>query len=171
MTRTDPELFALVRERLFTAVIGDVMDAVGLTRQFLPPHVRPLDHDMVIVGRAMPVLDVDCSGEEVGHTGKPEPFGLMLRALDDLQEGEVYVAAGGTPRYAQWGGLMSTRARRLGANGAVLDGFHRDTREIRQLGFPVFLRGQLRTGPTPKGPRRRLPLQSRIRQRRGGRTR
>ncbi len=32
MTRTDPELFALVRERLFTAVVGDVMDAAGLTR-------------------------------------------------------------------------------------------------------------------------------------------
>jgi len=138
MTRTDPELFALVRERLFTAVIGDVMDAAGLTRQFLPPSIRPLDPAMVVVGCAMPVLEADCFGEELGHTGKPEPFGLMLRALDELREGEVYVAAGASPRYALWGGLMSTRARHLGAAGAVLDGFHRDTREIRALGFPVF---------------------------------
>ena len=123
------------------AVIGDVMDAAGLTRQFLPPHVRPLDPDMVVVGRAMPVLDVDCAGEEVSHSGRPEPFGLMLRALDELQEGEVYVASGGSPTYALWGGLMSTRARRVGATGAVLDGFHRDTREIRGLGFPVFSAG------------------------------
>ena len=36
---------------------------------------------------------------------------------------------------------MSTRARSLGSAGAVLDGFHRDTREIRQLGFPVFSQG------------------------------
>lgn len=141
MTRMDPELFALVRERLFTAVIGDVMDAAGLTRQFLPPHIRPLDPAMVIVGRAMPVLEADCWGEDLGHAGKPEPFGLMLRALDELREGEVYIAAGASPRYALWGGLMSTRARHLGAGGAVLDGFHRDTREIQALGFPVFSTG------------------------------
>jgi regulator of RNase E activity RraA len=36
---------------------------------------------------------------------------------------------------------MSTRARALGANGVVLDGFHRDTRETLQLGFPVFSHG------------------------------
>lgn len=141
MTRMDPELFAIVRERLFTAVIGDVMDAAGLTRQFLPPHIRPLDPAMVVVGRAMPVLEADCWGEDVGHSGKPEPFGLMLRALDELRGGEVYIAAGSSPQYALWGGLMSTRARRLGAAGAVLDGFHRDTREIQALGFPVFSAG------------------------------
>jgi regulator of RNase E activity RraA len=36
---------------------------------------------------------------------------------------------------------MSTRARHLGAQGAVLGGFHRDTREILELGFPVFSTG------------------------------
>lgn len=141
MTQTDPELFALVRERLFTSVIGDVMDAAGLTRQFLPPSIRPIDPAMVVVGRAMPVLEADCAGEQVGPSGKPEPFGLMLRALDELQNGEVYVATGASPEYALWGGLMSTRAFRLGAAGAVLDGFHRDTREIQALGFPVFSTG------------------------------
>ncbi len=65
----------------------------------------------------------------------------MLRALDDLGPGEVYVATGGSPRYALWGGLMSTRAQSLGAHGAEMDGFHRDTREIRKLGFPAFSRG------------------------------
>ncbi len=32
---TGDELIATIRERLFTAVIGDVMDAAGLTSQFL----------------------------------------------------------------------------------------------------------------------------------------
>jgi 4-hydroxy-4-methyl-2-oxoglutarate aldolase len=141
MTRPDAELFALVRERLFTAVVGDVMDVAGLTRQFLPPTVRALRPDMVVVGRAMPVLEADCAGQEIGHSGRAEPFGLMLRALDELKEGEVYVAAGASPRYALWGGLMSTRAQKLGATGAVLEGFHRDTREVLGLGFPVFSAG------------------------------
>jgi regulator of RNase E activity RraA len=89
----------------------------------------------------MPVLEADCSGEFVGHAGRPEPFGLMFRALDDLKAGEVYVCTGASPRYALWGGLMSTRARLLGAAGAVVDGFHRDTREILALDFPVFSSG------------------------------
>ena len=137
----DATLFRLVRERLFTAVIGDVMDAAGLTRQFLPPDIRGLHPDMVAVGRAMTVLEADCSGEHVGHSGRPEPFGLMFRALDEMHAGEVYIAAGGSLRYAFWGGLMSTRAKSLGAAGAVLAGYHRDTREILSLGLPVFSMG------------------------------
>ena len=34
---TDEALLATIREKLFTAAIGDVMDLMGLTRQFLPP--------------------------------------------------------------------------------------------------------------------------------------
>jgi 4-hydroxy-4-methyl-2-oxoglutarate aldolase len=137
----DNALFGTIRERLFTAVIGDVMDRHGLTRQFLPPEIRTLDPDGVLAGRAMPVLEADCCGDAIGHSGAADPFGLMLRALDDLRPGEVYVAVGASPRYALWGGLMSTRAQSLGAHGAVMDGFHRDTREIRKLGFPVFSHG------------------------------
>jgi regulator of RNase E activity RraA len=137
----DAELFATIRERLFSAVIGDVMDAQGLIRQFLPPTIRPLVPEMVVVGRAMPVLEADCCGEVVGHTGRAEAFGLMFRALDDLTAGEVYICTGASPRYALWGEMMSTRARALGASGAVVDGFHRDTRGILALGFPVFSSG------------------------------
>ena len=138
---TDQDLFDTIRSRLFTAVIGDVMDARGLIRQFLPPGIRALRPDMVIAGRAMPVLEADCVGEGTGHAGKAEAFGLMFRALDDLRAGEVYICTGGSPRYALWGGLMSTRARMLGAAGAVVDGFHRDSREILALDFPVFSSG------------------------------
>jgi regulator of RNase E activity RraA len=139
--KDDAALFATIREKLFTAVLGDVMDAEGLTRQFLPPEIRALHPDMVVVGRAMPVLEADCAGEVVGHAAEKQPFGLMFRALDDLKPGEVYVATGASLRYALWGEMMSTRAAKLGATGAVVDGFHRDTRGILGLGFPVFSRG------------------------------
>lgn len=137
MTASDDEaLFATVRDRLFTAVLGDVMDGQGFRRQFLPPAIRPLRPDGVLVGRAMTVQEEDVAGSDTG-----EPFGLMFKALDDLRRGEVYVCTGASPAYALWGGLMSTRARALGAVGAVVDGFHRDTREILELDFPVFSQG------------------------------
>ena len=59
--------------------------------------------------------------------------GLMLEALDDLRPNEVYVATGGSFRYAFWGELMSTRARYLRAAGAVLNGFVRDADGIEAL--------------------------------------
>ena len=62
----DAELFRTVRERLFTAVIGDVMDAAGLTRQFLPPEIRALRPGDVLVGRAMPVLEAGLRRERGG---------------------------------------------------------------------------------------------------------
>jgi len=137
----DPARLELIRTKLFTAVLGDVMDTRGLTRQFLPPEIRALDPDMVIAGYAMPVLEADCCGDIESHGGRSNPFGLMLRALDELKRDEVYICTGGTPRYALWGELMSTPAKTLGAAGAVVDGYHRDTNGIRRLGFPVFSYG------------------------------
>jgi regulator of RNase E activity RraA len=89
----------------------------------------------------MPVLEADCDGDVVGHDRSPNAFGLMFRALDSLKPREVYICTGASPRYALWGGLMSTKAVALGASGVVLDGYHRDTLEILKLGLPVFSAG------------------------------
>lgn len=141
----DDELFGLIREHLFTAAIGDVLDTMGFRRQFLPPNIQPLAPDMVVVGRAMPVLEADYFAfrDPDGQTDMSrQPFGLMLHALDDLKRNEVYVATGGSPRYALWGELMSTRAGMLGAAGAVVNGYSRDTKGILELGFPTFSTGR-----------------------------
>jgi regulator of RNase E activity RraA len=143
-----------VSRRLFSSVLGDVMDAIGLQRQFLPPRIRPLSDDMVVFGRAMPVLEADVEPDDARSGGdgqRDKPFGLMFEALDSLQPGEVYVATGASPSYALWGGLMSNRAIVVGAAGAVLDGYSRDTREIRSLGFPTFSYGGYGQDQRPRG--------------------
>ena len=147
----DTELFALMRQHLFSAVIGDVLDQLGHTRQFLPQALKPVLPTMVIAGRAMPVLESDYFGDEGRTALARKPFGLMFEALDDLKAGEVYIATGSSLRYALWGGLMSTRATALGAAGAVLDGYHRDTGEIVQKAFPTFSRGSYAQDQGPRG--------------------
>jgi regulator of RNase E activity RraA len=149
----DPTLFASVRRELFVAAVGDVLDKMGLQRQFLPPAVKPIDPGMVILGRAMPVLEADVFAESVPGRSPlaAKPFGMMLEALDDLQPGEIYVCAGASPRYALWGGLMTTRALICGAAGAVLHGYHRDTSEILRLGFPVASFGAYAQDQGPRG--------------------
>src|SRR5713226_9483745 len=151
--KTDDDLFALVRRELFTCVVGDVMDKLELQHQFLPPQIRPLRADMVVVGRAMPVLAVDVFAEKVVGTANhlmAKPFGLMLEALDDLHPNEVYVSTGSSPRNALWGELMSIRARRLGARGAILNGYSRDTKAILRMGFPTFSWGHYGQDSAPR---------------------
>lgn len=151
--KSDDELFATVRRELFTCVVGDVMDKLGLQHQFLPPQIQPLRADMVVLGRAMPVLSVDVFAERIAGTANPlmdKPFGAMLEALDDLKKNEVYLNTGSSPRNALWGELMSTRARKLGGGGAVLNGYVRDTKAILNLNFPTFAFGSYGQDAAPR---------------------
>ena len=65
---SDEELFELVRCELFSAVVGDVIDKMGLVHQVLPPQIKPIQSDMVVVGRAMPVLEVDIFSEVIENS-------------------------------------------------------------------------------------------------------
>lgn len=150
----DSVLFAVMREKLFTAVVGDILDTMGFLHQFLPPNIRAIRDNMVVIGRAMPVLEADFFGvsETSGHAAiSAKPFGLMFEALDSLKPNDVYVASGASPRYALWGELMSTRALHLKGAGAVLDGYVRDTSGILALNFPTFGYGSYAQDQGPRG--------------------
>lgn len=149
----DDELIALIKAELFTAVIGDIMDKSGFLNQFLPPQLQPLRSDMVVVGRAMPVLEADVveSADPGFNPVLQKPFGLMLEALDDLKKNEVYICSGSAPSYALWGELMSMRAIKLGAAGAVVNGYSRDTNGILELNFPTFSYGSYAKDQAPRG--------------------
>lgn len=151
--KDDKALFALIKGELYTAVVGDIMDKMGYTRQFLPPRIRPLRDDMAVAGRAMTVLEADVlEGEGKGKNAVlTRSFGLMLEALDDLKEDEIYVCSGSSPRYALWGELMSARALRCKAAGAVVNGYSRDTKGILALNFPCFSYGPYAQDQAPRG--------------------
>ena len=100
----DAELFACLRNELFTAVVGDVLDAMGHRPQFLPPGIAPLSPRARIAGRAMPVLEADVFCDGMPTSGGPlahKPFGLMLEALDDgtaMAEEVDFATPGGVRR-------------------------------------------------------------------------
>ena len=96
MWKTEKEKFALMREKLYTPVVGDILDGMGYYHQFLPQEIRPLREDMKLAGKAMTVLMIDVFGPQ------KKPFGYLTEALDQLQEDEIYIASGGTRRCAYW---------------------------------------------------------------------
>ena len=99
------EMFELMKEKLYTPVVGDILDQMGYKHQFLPAPVRPLaaqvptepyklrgerqDNRLKVAGYACTVLEND-----VFEYPEEKPFGYMTEALDDLKPNEVYVATG-----------------------------------------------------------------------------
>jgi len=152
--KNDDELYKIAKSELFVALVGDILDKMGFLHQFLPPEIKPLRDDFVIIGRAMTVLEADVYEELAENSNNPllqKPFGLMFEALDSLRSNEVYICSGASPRFALWGGLMSTRAVKLGAAGAVLHGWSRDTNEVLNLDFPTFSYGGYAQDQGPRG--------------------
>lgn len=135
MWKNDNELFELIKEELYTPVLGDVLDGLGKYHQFLPKPIQATKENIKVVGRAMPVIMTDVYGPQ------KKPFGLLTEALDQLKEHDVYIASGGQHRCAYWGELLTATARVKGAAGAIIDGFHRDTPQMLAQDFPVFSRG------------------------------
>lgn len=132
----EKEFFNLIRDELYTPVVGDVLDALGRYHQFLPQPIQPAKAGMTIIGRAMPALMIDVYGPQ------KKPFGYLTEALDQLKPGEVWLCSGGDMRCAYWGELLTATARTRGAVGAVVNGFHRDTPKMLEQNWPVFTRGR-----------------------------
>jgi len=129
------EKFVLMKERLYTPVVGDILDGMGYYHQFLPQDIRPLRGDMKLAGKAMTVLMIDVFGPQ------KKPFGYLTEALDQLEENEIYLATGGSKRCAYWGELLTATARTRKAVGAVVNGWHRDTPQVLEQNWPVFSNG------------------------------
>lgn len=126
----------IMRERLYSAVVCDALDAVGRRHQSPRVALRPLTSEEVLVGRAKTTL-----WAEMFHTD-PKPYELELLAVDSAQPNDVLIAAaGGSMRSGLWGELLSTAARRSGCVGAIVDGAVRDVRQMTAMQFPVWARG------------------------------
>jgi regulator of RNase E activity RraA len=123
---------------LYVAVISDILDGLGYRNQVMEAAIRPIDPGsrQALVGR---VATIQCAPQ---YELPDEPYTALIAALDALQADDVaVVATGGFLGAAYWGELFSNAAFARGARGSVIDGYHRDTRKILDLGYPVFSNG------------------------------
>ncbi len=128
--------FSSIQDKLYSAVIADILDDFGFRNQALDHNIRPIDPSFKLAGRAFTILATDV------YETPENPYVTELEAVDHLAEGDVVVATtNGSSSSALWGELLSTAARSKGARGAVIDGLTRDSIKIIEMGFPVFTRG------------------------------
>lgn len=117
---------------LYSGVINDCLDKIGLWTQFMENTIRPLKDDMVVAGPAFTVF-----GSAERSTDKSIRLGPKV--VDELSPHQVVVMqTNGDLHTGHWGELLTHGAISRGANGAVIDGGLRDSKFIYDLGFPIF---------------------------------
>jgi 4-hydroxy-4-methyl-2-oxoglutarate aldolase len=128
----------LLRTRLWTAVLCDVLAALGLHQQIMSSQVRSLNESLVLCGRAR-------TGDfkDVYHADeRSDPYELVITLVDGIKRDDVLVlACGKSGRIHPLGGAQAAAAAARGAAGCVTDGLVRDVGQIRALGFPSFAAG------------------------------
>lgn len=135
MTRTTEITLAMMREKLYSAVVTDALDALGRRNQSPRVSLRPMTGISRLMGRCRTTLWADIAHED------PRPYELELQAVDGCRPDEVLIcAAGGSMQSGIWGELLSTAARNSGCVGAIVDGAVRDVQKMTAMGFPVFAR-------------------------------
>ncbi|HZG78857.1 MAG TPA: RraA family protein [Paenibacillus sp.] len=134
----DKERFDLMKRMLYTGVICDTMDEMGYRNQAMRENIRPLSGDVndIAVGRAKTILAADV------YYIHENPYDMEINALDSVLPDEIVVASTNcSVRNGLWGELLSTAAKMRGSNGAIIDGLVRDTKRIKEMGFPVYCTG------------------------------
>lgn len=124
-----------IRDHLRVPAVCDILDELGHRDRAMHHRLRPLDpNQCAIVGRARTFRWM-----ETDYVVEEDPYGLEIDAMDSLRPGDVVVhSSDAAYTNAPWGELMSTLAKRNGAQGCICDGLIRDCQQIIGMKFPVF---------------------------------
>ncbi|MEP6656772.1 MAG: RraA family protein [Betaproteobacteria bacterium] len=101
-------------------------------------------------GRIMPVSpSARMAGPAFTIEVRPGDNLMIHAAMAMARPGDILVVDGKADRTcALMGSIMINACMKLGIAGVVLDAAHRDTEELRALGFPIYSVGSNPNGPT-----------------------
>lgn len=120
---------------LTTPHLADGCLATNVPVRCAPSGLQPLASDMRCAGRA----------RLVRHVGSIDIF---MEALERTTPEEILVIDnGGRLDEACIGDIVALEAKAAGIAGIVIWGLHRDSKELGDIGFPIFSLGAFPTGP------------------------
>ena len=121
--------------KLYTALIYDAMESIGLPGRSMESGIYPLTIDMKVAGPAFTVRrQTTPNTDDYTHN-------IRLGLIKSMIPGCILLSdVQGNKNCGQFGEITATAMRAAGCAGAVIDGSTRDSNYLINMNFPTFCR-------------------------------
>lgn len=121
--------------KLYTGLIYDAMESLGLHGRAMQSGMYPLIHTMKLAGPAFTCHGIATPSRDVKvHDIRLGMFRSMTEGVIQVRDTQGDTSAG------HFGEISATAAAAHGCAGAVIDGSTRDSNYLIDMGFPTFCR-------------------------------